>query len=368
VDVHGRYERAGAAAVDVTIRVQPEHAREGDRFLQAAVATLRTCDDWLGELPTAPLTLVDPAWHAAPPVDHGAIALARTPWWTTTASMAPELATSRAVSRRVWDELVDRASLPPAFADALVEYTARRAVVPIFQRDANPPGYAFFEPRYFGGFVPRFVRLRRLPETDDASRALLAIGTLDRWLGRPVFDVAVAAFVHDFRGRRPALEDFERTISAASGEDLSWFFGEAFRGSSGFDYGIERLETDRQPDGSWQSTVVVRRYGDARFTGTSQAPDGPFERGRALELRVAFDRGVRSDRWDGRDATKTFVYLAPSPAVSAELDPDRILLLDTVRGNNRRTPRARGPALGAQWMWRWAIWFQDLLLTCASLA
>ena len=60
-------------------------------------------------------------------------------------------------------EAVNTAALPPWFVDGLVEYSARRIVTPMFQGDNLQPGYAMFEQRYFGGFVPRFIRLRLLP-------------------------------------------------------------------------------------------------------------------------------------------------------------------------------------------------------------
>src|SRR5439155_864745 len=79
---------------------------------------------------------------------------------------APEIAAARATSRRIWAELVDGRQLPSWFVDALVELTARRAVTPLFEQLNRPPGFAFIEERFFGGFVPKFVRVRRLAETD----------------------------------------------------------------------------------------------------------------------------------------------------------------------------------------------------------
>ena len=51
-------------------------------------------------------------------------------------------------------------------------------------------------------------------------------------------------------------------------------------------------------------------------------------------------------------------------AVSAEVDPDRVLLLDANRTNNSRTLR-RAPAENAatRWSLTWLVWLQDQLLT-----
>ena len=254
VELHARVEASPLPPVDVRLFLQPEHQRDGDRYLRAAVATLTTCGEWLGPFPRASLTLADPSWRWGPAAREGAVLLDRTPWWSPKTSMAPELATARAVSRAFWRERIDTTRLPPWFFDGLAEYVARRAVMPLFERENTSPGYAFLEERYFDGFVPRFVRIRLLAETDGdpvaayrtrpdigmaapprpsgdarslAGGTLLALGTLERWLGRPVFDQIVAEFARESRPGRPTIADFARTATDVSGQDLSWFFDAA---------------------------------------------------------------------------------------------------------------------------------------------
>ena len=162
--------------------------------------------------------------------------------------MTPELAVARAVSRRAWADAMPEVDLPPWFVGGLVELSARRAVVPLFQPENLSPGYAFFEERYFGGFLPRFVRIRLLPETDGAplsayraaptanptlpprsatesrsleAKTVLALETLERWVGPPVFDQLMVEFVRESRSRRATLADFARVATDISGQDLT---------------------------------------------------------------------------------------------------------------------------------------------------
>jgi hypothetical protein len=370
VDMHERLDVGDLPAVDVRVRIQLEHRRDAERCLRAAVATLRTCEGWFGPFPHPTLTIVDPAWRATPTVTDvtaDAVVMLRTPWWTTRTAMAPEIATARAVSRRGWSEALAGSALPASFVDALVEYTARRAVAPLFAQENNSPGYRFVEERYFGGFVPRFVRLRRLAETDDATTPILALGTLERWLGQPVFDQILTEFVRASRGRAPAMADFERAASEVSGQNLTWFFDQ-LRSGSVLDYGVERLASERQNDGSYQTTVVARRYGEGLFTGASAPRAGPFDSGRGVALRVTFaDGSGTTDHWDGRDRERVFWYRSPAAAISAEIDPDRVILLDVNRTNNSRTLTPHGAAVATRWAGRWMIWMQSLMLTYASL-
>jgi len=341
------------------------------------------------------IALTDRAWNERDAVDSGT-SFDRVPWWTIVASMAPELAVARAVSRRCWNAAIDARDQAAWFVDGLVEFTARRAVVPIFERGSNPPGFAILEQRYFGGFVPRFTWIRLLAETDGepasafrahrgvdvrerslsrlderalAGKTAVALGTLERWVARPVFDGIVLQFVRDFKGKAPRLADFERVATDVSGQRLSWFFDEAFRSAGVFDYGVEDLASETAPDGGIITTVTARRYGDARFTGTSENRIGGFENGRGIVLRVVFADGQqRTDWWDGRDERRTFRYRSQSRAVSAVVDPERVLLLDLNQTNNSRTLAPRRAAAATRWGSTYLLWLEQLLLSYASLA
>lgn len=347
----------------------------------------------VGPLNIQEIVLTDRFWSERDAGVSGT-AIDRVPWWTTVASMAPELAVARAVSRRCWSAAIDATDLPAWLFAGLVEFTARRAVVPIFERGSNPPGYAMLEQRYFAGFVPRFVRIRLMPETDGelvsafrgnrgvdaqarsispsdeqalAGKTVVALGTLERWVGRPVFDSILQQFVRE-KGRGTQLADFERVASEVSGQRLSWLFDQVFRSSGVFDYGVEGLASELDADGAFVTTVTARRYGQALFTGASGSRTGGFDNGRGLTLRVAFaDAQTRTDWWDGRDDRRTFRYRSPSRAVSATIDPDRVLLLDLDQTNNSRTLTPRTAAAATRWTSIYLLWLEHLLLSYASL-
>lgn len=396
VNVDQRLERTGFPPVDVRFSIQPEHRRVQQRYVAAAMAALKENNEWLGPLPLKSLTILDPPLPGSPALSaNDVIVLDRTPWLSTVTSMTPELAAARGVSRRCWAALVDTGALPPWFVDALTEYAARRVVAALFEQENLSPGYAFYEERYFGRFVPRALRIRLLPESDGdplpayrssptatavpaprsaadmrslEAKTILTLGTLERWVGRPVFDQLVAEFVRGSRSARPTLADFTRTASDVSGQDLAWLFDEAFGSSRVFDYGVERLTSERDAAGTFATTVVARRYGDAPFTGSSAEPVGGFESGRGVTLLVTFADGQRRiDGWDGRDRAKTFHYRSPARAVSATVDPDRILLLDLHRTNNSSTLAPQAGTAASTWAGRYMIWLEDLLLSYASL-
>ena len=390
IEERGRFESVNGPRVDVRALIRPEHRRVASRYVRGAVAALETVTPWLGPFPHASITLIDPPWHRSGSTDPSVTVLAPTPWWSTSTSMAPEIASARAIAGRSWSEAVDTTALPSWFTAGLIEYTARRAVTPVFQGENLLPGYAMFEARYFGSFVPWFVRIRLLPEADGdplpayrarpgvnvaapsssederslAAKTVLTLNTLERWVGRPVFDGVLTEFARTFRGGRPTLDDFSRLTSATSGQDLSWLFAQTFGGSATFDYAVTDLTSVPNAAGGFDTTVVVARLGDGMFTGSSAPRVGPYESGRGVTVAVVFADAERAvDAWDGRDARKTFAYRSASRAESATVDPDRTLVLDINRTNNSRAVTPRSGTAATRWASRWMLWLENALLS-----
>ena len=99
--------------------------------------------------------------------------------------------------------------------------------------------------------------------------------------------------------------------------------------------------------------MIVRRYGEAIFP---------------LDVLVTFRNGERVvEHWDGKDRWKLYSYDRASQARSAEVDPNRVLLLDVSVVNNSKTLEPKGREAAAKWSLTWMVWLQDCLLSWAAL-
>ncbi|MEP6594257.1 MAG: hypothetical protein ABJC51_11220, partial [Acidobacteriota bacterium] len=67
--------------------------------------------------------------------------------------------------------------------------------------------------------------------------------------------------------------------------------------------------------------------------------------------------------WDGRDRWKQFQVVKPARAVAADVDPDRVLVLDINTTNNSASLAPRAEAAARKWSLAWMIWLQDHLMT-----
>jgi hypothetical protein len=155
-----------------------------------------------------------------------------------------------------------------------------------------------------------------------------------------------------------------------SGRDLGWFFDQVYRTADVFDYGIQNVTSERvtisgyiettsgarkvvaeQPRGdSYQTVVVARRYGEALFP---------------VEVVTTFaDGSQKREHWDGRARWIRYTYDGPR-AVSAVVDPDRVLLLDVNYTNNSYSLAPAADRAATKWSLAWLVWLQDLLVTSA---
>jgi hypothetical protein len=256
--------------------------------------------------------------------------------------------------------------------------------------------------RFFGDFIPwqyRDIRLQRATDTNwmntyrryadrDAPmnpsylyypqsnqaqtyhKTALWMHTLERKLGWEVMQKIMSTYFDRWKFKHPKPDDFFAIVNEVTHQDYTWFFDAVYRSSNTFDYAIERLEskpiktrgfTD-QPDGSvkfedtsvegvFRTVVVARRLGAAQFP---------------VDVLVTFENGEQArEKWDGLARWQNFSFDKRSKAVSVQVDPERMLLLDTNYTNNSKTLKPQAEEAATKWSLRWMVWLQDLLMDAA---
>lgn len=367
IEYRDRLTLAGGTPIDLQVLTVYGDARAA-RTLAAAREGMTALVEWFGPFRGDRVRIVDdgPADAAADPPPAGTVRLG-TPWLEGRRSSALAHDALLAAARAYWRSHF--ADGPPSPVEAaLVAYASDRLVA---RHDA--PTYA--EPRFFGEMVPVTVRpvrgdarLARGAAAGDseARRGSLALHTLERHVGWPVLQQALELLV---AGEAPTdVAGLGRALETITGDDFSWFLATAFTPSRRYDYAVTAISSAPADDGLWASSVTVARLGDATFTGTSRPPVGPYESGRALTIRVAFEDGQHvEDTWDGRAESKTLQYLGAAPVTAAHVDPERVLLLDADWRNNSRSVTAERSQTATRWAAAWMVWLQDRLMTYSGL-
>jgi hypothetical protein len=374
-----RFEHPSLPAVDMRLLLQPEHAGQAERHFDATRTTLKYYGEWYGPYPYGHITIVDPAYQSgAGGMEYPTLFTAGTRWLAPARVTTPEGVTVHEAGHQFWYGIVGNNEFEDAWMDEGINtFSTARAV-----SQAYDPNY--LSVRYFGGFVPwvfrdvviqrevdgdRLAGYRRDARSDAQSTAsfryfpatggsitynktALWLNTLERWLGWSTLQKALSTHFANWRFKHPKPDDFFQTASAAAGRDLTGFFDQVYRSSNVFDYGVQDLKSTRDGE-QFHTTAIVRRYGEAIFP---------------VDVLVTFRNGERvTEHWDGRDRWTQYSYDRPSQALSAEVDPNRVLLLDVNVTNNSRTLEPKRRTASMKWSAAWMVWLEDCLLSWAAL-
>jgi hypothetical protein len=374
-----RFEHPTLPPVEMRLLLQPEHAGQADRHFDATRTALQYYGEWYGAYPYGHITIVDPAYQSgAGGMEYPTLFTAGTRWLAPPRVTTPEGVTVHEAGHQFWYGIVATNEFEHAWMDeGFNTFSTARAVAQVYD-----PNYLAL--RYFGGFIPwvfgdialrretegnRLAGYRRDAKSDAQStptfryfpatggsitynKTALWLNTMERWLGWPTLQRIMSAYFEEWKFRHPKPDDYFEVVNAVTGRDLGWYFDQVYRSSNVFDYGVQDLKSARDGD-HYRTSVIVRRYGEAIFP---------------VDVAVTFrnrDRVV--EHWDGNDRWKLYSYDRPSQAVAAQVDPDRVLLLDVDYTNNSNTLEPKGGAAATKWSLKWMVWLQDCLLSCVAL-
>ena len=390
-----RFGHEGLPDVSMRLLLQPEHAGQAARHFNATRAALRYYGEWFGPYPYGNITIIDPAWQSgADGMEYPTLFTAGTRWLTPRAVADPEDVTVHEAGHQFWYGVVATNEFEHAWMDeGLNTFSTARTLDQFF-------GPQYYSKRYFGGFVPWVFddvprsratdgnylsgyrdsgeadpqsapSWRYWPETSGAItyfKTALWLNTLERMLGWDTLQQILSTYYKRYSFKHPEPKDFFAVVNEVSKTDLTWFFDQVYRSSSHFDYALDVFTSEQVSDrgifgdsnkrtfsanersgDGYRTRVVARRVGDGVFP---------------VAVRVVFENNQEVRwQWDGRDRWKMFEVDRPVRAVTAQVDPERVLLLDANYTNNSRSLAPKTNAAARKWSLAWLIWLQDHLLT-----
>jgi hypothetical protein len=380
--------------VTMRLLLQPEHERQADRHFKATRAALKYYGEWFGAYPYGHITIVDPAWRSgAGGMEYPTLFTAGTRWLAPKGVTQPEGVTIHEAGHQFWYGVVATNEFEDAWMDEGINtFATARTIAQEFE-----PNY--LTKRYFGGFIPWVFRDVPLSRATDGNRlagyrsaarnespatptwrywpgsagaitynkTALWLHTMERMLGWDTLQRILSTYYSRWAFKHPRPDDFFAIVNEVSGRDLTWFFDQVYRSSNAFDYGVEtfrsvpeaargfvgdgaeRAFSSGDQPGAYRTTVVARRYGEGVF---------PVD----VRVVLANDEEVRW-RWEGQERWKAFEVVKPVRASYAQVDPDRVLLLDLNYTNNSASLEPKARRAARKWSLAWMIWLQDHLLT-----
>ena len=388
--------------VELTLLLQPRHARQAERHLAAARASLKWYGLWYGRYPYRTLTIVDPAFGAggSAGMEYPTFVTAGTSmmfdYWPFDRVLLPEEVVAHEIGHQYWQGLVasnefEESWLDEGFTDYATgevmekTYGPWLAQLPFLRvgelelaRAPNDPARVFDRMRSTAwGFSPGAYGF------NSYARTRLTLLTLRGLLGEQVLARVLRTYQERWRFGHPSSDDFYAVASEVAGRDLGWFFGQVVERPGVFDDEVARISTrpapeprgvfgqaherrtvtesealqkereaDRAGGRQWLSTVLIRRRGEVRLPTTLELR---FEGGQNETVDLPLEG---AGAWEGR--FRRLELTRGHRLVAAALDPGDRLPLDANRLNNARRVEPDG-RVAARWGLGWVFWLQQAL-------
>ncbi len=402
--------------VDITLLLQPAHRSQADRYMEAAKAAIRGYGLPLGAYPWDTLTMVDPPRGALGAggmeyptfITLGTHPLLAVPGFDKV--RAPESVTVHEFGHNFFQGMIASNEFEEAWIDeginsfyeSVVMEGHYRYMIELFGLRVTPFDLHRLQlgaGRYTDSIVQPAWSYRSNASygLNSYARPAVTLRHLRNLMGDESFARAMRRFFQTWRFRHPSTEDFKQIILEEANTDLRWFLDQAFHTDRSLDYRIRtaRSREDEGPAGwFWeedgQKTLlgVADRHEskdeleDDTDPGDDSNADSDDEeklyrseivverRGEFVHpvtVELVFDDGeTLRHEWDGRSRWKKFVEIRPAKLVSAEVDPDNLLILDVDQLNNSiRLEKAHRPA--AKMITHLVFWLQNVFQLTAMV-
>ena len=381
--------------VKIHVLALASHPAAGGRYRDIIHSTLAEFDKRYGPYPYKVITVIDPEpGSQMGGMEYPTLFTGDTSWYEP--SHITEITAEHEFGHQYWYGMVATNEFEDAWLDeGINSYTEVKVIgsilgkhTSIFDRSwANASDDELERQEYVSR--PDFDPVTRwaFKFRDSASyggvtygKTATLLATLEGLIGRDTMDDAMHTYFMKFRFTHPTTEDFLRTIEAvavAHGRaavitpDPTWptgfsdvpavnsslrpYFNQAVYGTQVLDYAVDSLSSDpvqwwlpepkdekARKQTAYKSTIYLHRKGDFVLPVT---------------VEVVFDDGTRQrEHWNGVDRWQKLTYVRNARVVSAEIDPDHAVGLDTDLFNNSITTKADAiPARKLNTIWSSAV-------------
>lgn len=347
--VEAQYKNTAGLTTNIRVLMQPANMSSAPRYLNAVVGAMEDYDHWYGPYPYETLTVVDPpnGGSQAGGMEYPTFITAGTSWFMPQGLLEPELVTEHEFGHQYWYGMVATNEFEEAWLDeGINSYVEAKVMDAIYGKRTSvvnlhgiTGGEDLYQRLSYGAnnLDPmtrkawQFVTSNSYAGVTYGKTATVLL-TLESIIGEDKMREALRTYFQRYRFTHPTGEDFMNTVNEVAGQDLSWYWNQAVKGTNILDYEIlsaKSLNNDwsekkplkaKKGETPYLTLVVVHRKGDFVMP---------------VDLEVKFDNGeVVHETWDGQDRWHRFSWQKNAKLVSAEVDPRHMVLLDKDLFNN----------------------------------
>jgi hypothetical protein len=374
--------------VKMTLLIAPEHKSQIERHFRALRAAIKYYGLWYGPYPYETVTMVDPPFRTGSGgMEYPTFFTAGTQVLTSKDILSPEGVIVHEFGHGYWYGLVANNEFEAAWLDeGFNTYSTGQVMARAYGPGAMevvfkgvPLTWLLRMPKTFDFELDRVAAINTVrydPVTawswrfynggsygaNVYMRAATLLRTLEGLLGGQTWARVMRTYQTRYRYKHPGKAEFIGVVNEIAGKDMTWFFDELFDSTLAFDYGVAEVASVKVPlarrgvfevkgtreemtskkieeleageakspkakaKPEYLTTVVLRRYGEARVRGDAQ-----------VKVLVRFKDGTTEARsWDGQARWARLEFVKPVEVESAQVDPEGVWLIDANLANNSR--------------------------------
>jgi hypothetical protein len=350
--------------VKIHLLMSPGHMASAPRYIKALKGTLTLFDKWYGPYSYDRITVVDPphGGEAAGGMEYPTLITAGTApdLLIPKGLLEPEIVVEHEFGHQYWYAMVATNEFEEAWMDeGINSYTEAKIMDALYGQKTSAISFPFaqtsdYETQRLGYLAEPdtdpLVRFAWQYMNDGAyggityGKTAIVLLTLERIIGPDKMAQAMRAYFTRYRFKHPTSADFMNTIQEFAGQDLTWYFDQAFQGTQVLDYEVRSIRSDRadwyndspapaksaslKSDSSkaapaYRDTVLIHRIGDFICP---------------VDVEIQFDDNeIAREHWDGKDRWIRYSYTKPAKIVWAQIDSPYAIWLDRDFYNNSKS-------------------------------
>ena len=348
--------QAQMGPIKLRFMMQPAHWNQAERHERITRQTLDHFESWYGPYPYKTLTVVDPEPDsAAGGMEYPTFITGDSSWFMPSGVYLPELVVEHEFGHQYWYGMVATNEFEDAWMDeGINSYTEVKVLdsilgkntsilniagITLSEREAQRLGY--LSAADLDAMAQKAYEYYSFSSYGGVTygKTASALLTLEGIVGEDTMAKVMRAYFMKYRFTHPTKEDFLKAIEEVSGRDLRWYFSQAVYGTQVMDYEVLKIDSfpvhwyepnkDRNAKGIAKGDTVFQSYVSLHRKQDFVMP---------LEVEIKFDNGEKiREHWDGQSRWTRFSYQKRARVVSAEIDPDHTVQLDSNNFNNSYT-------------------------------
>lgn len=336
--------------VRIKVYLDPMHKELKERYLQAAKAALTYFSKWYGPYPYSTLSIV------VPPIEgNGAGGMEYPTLITAFGAMDanPDTSLERTVIHEIGHQyfygMVASNEFEEAWLDeSFTSYAEDRLMEQEYGIKTNLP----LQSSLVTKAEPLNLETWKYAGAESYSRNVyirgkLVLKDIERQVGTKAMNSIMSTYAHKFRFKHPTTSDFQKVVEKITKKSWQSYFDDYIYDGGAPDFSIDTIISKNNSTGSNQAYETIVKI----TNNGSQYADIP--------IKFTFaDRTSVQQVWKGAGSMAAFQLLTDKPLLSAEIDPEHSILLESKHLNNFRLAEVEPKTLS-----RWTLSMTKLLET-----